>query len=161
MGGSEDLAALALRIKLEAPELRVELLRGLKKGAAPLIPLVHDAARAQLPHGGGLNEQVASQKVSVSVRTSAKTAGVRMTTRAPDTKMTDSGFVRHPIFARKTGPHAYEPARGHGKVIWRTQPIPAAAGWWSKTLGESAPAVTPELLAVMEQISARIQAKGV
>ncbi len=144
--GSKQLAALALRIKAAAPTgLRVELLRGLKAGAKPLIPKVHDAAIEKLPHGGGLNQQVAGQKVSVKVRTGAKTAGVRLTTSAPDTAMTDSGFVRHPIFGR----------RGPGS--WVTQQIPAAKGWWSDTLTESAPKVTPELLAAMERVSVLIQ----
>ena len=142
--GSKQLAALAVRIKAAAPTgLRVQLLRGLKAGAAPLIPLVHDAALAKLPHGGGLNEQVAGQKVTVSVRTGAKTAGVRLVTRAPDTKMTDSGFVRHLIYGRR------------GK--WVTQKIPAAKGWWSDTLAKSAPAVTPALMAAMKTVSKQIQ----
>ena len=134
--GSKQLAALAVRIKAAAPTgLRVELLRGLKEGAKPLIPKVAKAAEEKLPHAGGLNEQVAGQKVTVQVRTGAKTAGVRLTTRAPDTAMTDSGFVRHPIYGRR------------GKGDWRTQQIPGAKGWWSDTLAEAAPDVTPELMA--------------
>jgi len=144
--GSKQLAALAVRIKAAAPSgLRVQLLRGLKAGAKPLIPKVHDAAIAKLPRAGGLNEQVAGQKVTVQVRTGAKTAGVRLKTTAPDTKQTDEGWVRHPIYGRR------------GKGDWRTQQIPAAKGWWSDTLTEASPDVTPELLAAMEAVSVQIQ----
>jgi hypothetical protein len=144
--GSAELAALAARLKATGSGgLRLQLLRGLKSGAAPLIPLVQQAARDQLPKSGGLNEQVASQKVSVSVRTGARTAGVRLTTTAPDTAQTDAGFVRHPTFGRR------------GKGSWRTQQIPAAVGWWSKTLAASAPKVAPEMNRVLAEVAAQLQ----
>lgn len=142
--GSIELAALAARLKVAgAGGLRVQLLRGLKSGAAPLIGEVQAAARAQLPKSGGLNEQVAGQKVKVSVRTGARTAGVRLTTTAPDTAQTDAGFVRHPVFGNRS------------KFV--TQSIPAAEGWWSKTLAARSPDVTVALLAAMEAVSVEIQ----
>lgn len=141
--GSAQLRALAVRLKAAGESgLRLELMRSMRAGAAPLIPIVQQAARDQLPKAGGLNEQVASQKVRVSVRTGARTAGVRLTTTAPDTKQTDAGFVRHPVF-------------GH-RDRWKTQQIPSAVGWWSVTLADSGSAVTPELLAVMERVSRAI-----
>jgi hypothetical protein len=144
--GSARLAEIAAKLKVTGQRsLRLELLRGLKTGAAPLVPAVRAAARAQLPKGGGLNEQVAGQKIGVSVRTGARTAGVRLTTTAPDTAQTDAGFVRHPTFGR----------RGQGD--WNTQDIPAAAGWWSSTLRAHSPEVTPELLASMLAVEAQIQ----
>ena len=143
--GSAQLAALAVRLKVAGDKtLRRELLRGLKSGAEPLVKKVADAAREQLPHGGGLNEQVASQKVKVQVRTGARTAGVRMTTTAPDTAMTDSGFVRHPVYGNRKK--------------WVVQEIPAAKGWWSKTLADGASDVQPELAAAMERVALEIQA---
>jgi len=143
--GSEQLAALAARLKVTGEKgLRTQLLRGLKSGAEPLVKKVADAAREQLPHGGGLNEQVAGQKVKVQVRTGARTAGVRMTTTAPDTSQTDSGFVRHPVYGNRKK--------------WVTQQIPAAKGWWSQTLADGGSDVTPELLKVMEETATAIQA---
>jgi hypothetical protein len=92
LNGSAELAAVAARLKLAGDAaLRLQLLRGLRNGAKPLIPRVQDAARAQLPRAGGLNEQVASQRVSVQIRTGARTAGVRLVTRAPDTAADRSG----------------------------------------------------------------------
>lgn len=145
--GSAQLRAIAVQLKVAGDRgLRLELMRGLRAGAAPLIPLVADAARRQLPKRGGLNEQVAAQKVKVSVRTGAATAGVRLTTTAPDTKQTDSGYVRHPVFGHKDRP-------------WVVQQIPRAAGWWSDTLASAAPVVTPALIAQMRVVEARIQGR--
>jgi len=146
--GSAQLAALAVSLKATGDKtLRRELLRGLKSGADPLVKKVAEAARSQLPHGGGLNEQVAGQKVKVQVRTGARTAGVRMTTTAPDTSQTDSGFVRHPVFG--------------DRKKWVVQQIPAAKGWWSQTLADGASDVQPELTAAMERVALEIQAGGI
>ena len=142
--GSAQLAGLAARLKATGDKgLRVELLRGLKEGAKPLVEKVAEAARAQLPKKGGLNEQVAGQKVKVQVRTGARTAGVRLTTSAPDTSQTDKGFVRHPVFG--------------SRKKWVTQQIPAAKGWWSQTLADGGSDVQPELMAAMERVAAAIQ----
>ena len=144
--GSAQLAALAVRLKVAGDKtLRVELLRGLKSGADPLVKAVAEAARNQLPKRGGLNEQVAGQKVKVQVRTGARTAGVRLTTEAPDTSQADTGFVRHPVFGNRSR--------------WVTQQIPKAKGWWSVTLANGAPDVTPELMAAMERVAAQIQVR--
>lgn len=140
--GSRQLAELAVKLKAAADGgLRLQLLRGLRNGAKPLIPAVQAAARAQLPKGGGLNEQVAGQRVSVRNSLSSRTAGVRLTTTAPDTKWTDQGYVRHPTFGRR------------GPNDWKDQSIPAATGWWSKTLEREAPRVTVELLKVIKETS--------
>lgn len=145
VSGSEQLAALGARLKVAGGGgLRVQLLRGIKQGADPLVGAVYYAALNQLPKRGGLNVQVAKQKVTVSVRTGARTAGVRMTTTAPDTKQTDSGYVRHPMFG--------------DRKKWIKQEIPAAVGWWSETLQRESPKVTKDVLAVMKEVSVAIQA---
>jgi len=169
--GSEQLAALAARLKAQGDKtIRPQLLQGLKVAAKPCAEAAKAAATLLLPHGGGLNLQVAGQKVTVSVRTGARTAGIRMNTTAPDTKQTDSGYVRHPVFAHgiKVANGATKGGRARFKTIlvnqqattelkWVTQQIPQAEGWWSGTLAHSAPLVEPELTAVMERISAQIQ----
>ena len=188
--GSAQLAALAVRLKAQGDAtIRPKLLQGLKAGAAPCIAAVKAAAIDKLPHNGGLNEQVAGQKITVSVRTGARTAGIRMNTSAPDTKQTDEGGVRHPVFGRKivtkgknakgkttkgktTKTSRYADIHGGGyagdlgygdsvKAKWVYQKIPNAKGWWSETLANSAPLVEPELRAVMEHIAAQIQAGGI
>lgn len=147
VSGSAELAALAARLKAAGDGgLRLQLLRGIKVGADPLVGAVYYAALNQLPKRGGLNRQVAKQKVTVSVRLGARTAGVRLSTKAPDTEQTDSGFVRHPVFGNRKK--------------WKTQQIPAAMGWWSETLQRESPKVTGDVLAVMEKVSLEIQRGG-
>lgn len=149
--GSMELHALAARLKAEGDgALRLQMLRGLKEAAKPLVKDVHDAAEAKLPKRGGLNDQVAGQKVTVSVRTGARTAGVRLVTRAPDTAQADQGFVRHPVFNRRNGA---------GKRIFVRQEVPHAAGWWSQTLANSGSTVTARLLRVMTDVGAQLRGR--
>lgn len=145
--GSAQLALIGAALRATgARDLRLELLRGTKEAGRPLVHAVHDAAMAQLPRTGGLNAQVAGQKVTVSVRTGARTAGVRLTTTAPDTAQTDAGFVRKPTW-------------GH-RDRWVTQAIPKATGWWSRTLAQSGPLTVPAMLAVQTRVARKIMAAG-
>lgn len=141
---SVELAALGRRLKAASngAALRRELLRGIRAGAAPLTRAVQDAAREKLPRGGGLNEQVAGQRVSVRVALAGRNTGVRLTTSAPDTAQTDSGYVRHPVYGRR--------------AKWVHQDIPQAAGWWSQTLQDRSPEITPEVIAAMERVLKQI-----
>jgi len=146
VSGAEQLAALGVRLKTAGDGgLRIKLLRGIKAGADPLVGAVYYAALNQLPKRNGLNVQVAKQKVTVTVRTSTRTAGVRLSTTRPDTRQTDSGYVRHPVFGRGT---------------WVKQEIPAAKGWWSETLKRESPKITGDVLAVMEEVSLELQRGG-
>lgn len=145
VSASAQLRAVAVNLKAAGDSgNRLALMRALKVGAGPLIPKVQGAARAQLPKTGGLNEQVAGQKITVSVRTGARTAGVRLTTTAPDTSQTDSGLVRKPTW-------------GH-RDRWVTQQIPSAVGWWSQTLADEGPAITAVLVASIDAVAQQIQA---
>lgn len=147
--GSAQLRAIARQLKdvANGRELKLEMTRGLRAGAAPLVADVKRAAEEKLPKRGGLNKKVAKERVTVSVRTGAKTAGVRLTTKAPSTAETDQGFVRHPL-------------PGNDRSRWVTQSIPEAAGWWSQTLAHGASSVTPELMSVLGRIAEKVQAAG-
>src|SRR5579875_2179823 len=142
---SAQLRAIAVRLREAGDRGNLNALRkSIRASAAPLVSAVKQAASEKLPHGGGLNEQVASQRVGVSIRTGARTAGVRLTTTAPDTSQTDQGFVRHPVFGNRK--------------VWVRESIPQAAGWWSQTLADKSPAVTPLIVAELERVAASIQA---
>jgi hypothetical protein len=144
VNGSEQLAALGVRLKVAGDKtLRVGMLRGLKAATEPLKVAVKAAAMEKLPKRGGLNAQVAGQKITTQVRTGARTAGVRLTTTTPDTLQTDTGYVRHKVFGNRKR--------------WVRQEIPNASGWWSETLKDAAPEVTAELVGVMEAVSVQIQ----
>lgn len=118
---------------------------GLRAAAKPLIAEVQQAARNQLPKGGGLNEHVAKQKVTVSIPLSPRTAAVRLRQPFFDAKQTDSGYVRHPVYGNR--------------AVWTAQQIPQAAGWWSNTLRAAGPKVTAELIAIMRAVTIELDGR--
>jgi hypothetical protein len=146
--GSGQLEAVGARLKLQgAKGLRRELLVGLKLGAAPLVGDVRAAARAQLPKSGGLNRYVADGDIKVAVRLSGRLTGVRIVNSRKNAKKggtsdfgTDRGVIRHPVF---------------GTDKWVEQRLPSA-GWFSKTLEDKAPSVTPFVVAALESVAVRM-----
>lgn len=164
MNASAQLHAIAAALRARGEKgMKREMTAALCAGAQPLVSAVRTSARARLPRSGGLAERVASERITVSVRTaSARTAGVALRTRTHDSQATNAGYVRHPVFAQRAeGPVAPGRTRVRGsKDVWVLQEIPQAAGWWTDPLRAGSPAVTPLLLGVMEKVSAEIQAAG-
>lgn len=143
---SAQLRAISAKLK-EAGDGRLimnQLRRDIRVAAGPLKSAVRASALAKLPKGGGLNQQVANQRVTISVLSSARSAGVRLRTTAPDTAMTNAGFVRHPL-------------PGNNRSKWVTQQIPQAAGWWTDPLQRLSPTITPVVLGVMRKVAAEIE----
>lgn len=145
--GSAQLRAIAARCAVVGDRGLLNATRAtLRAEAPPLIAAAQQSARDRLPKRGGLNEQVASQKWTVQALAGARTAGVRLKVKAPDALMTDSGFVRHPIYGR----------RGPGQ--WRTQSIPAATGWATDTMSAHGPEVAAAMVATLNAVAAGIVA---
>lgn len=141
---SVRLHAIMARLREEGERgqmLRVR--RTLRGAAAPLVVSVRAAARERLPRSGGLNEEQASQPISVNVLTGSRSAGVRIRTKTRGSMQTDQGYVRHPI--------------PRNREIWVQQDLPGAAGWWSDTLARGSAAVTPLLIAELNRAGAYIQ----
>lgn len=124
----------------------MEFTAGLRAGAQPLISAVRAQALARLPHEGGLAARVAKERVTVSVRASARDASVTLRTSTHDSRATNDGYVRHLVYGRPDS--------------WVRQEIPQATGWWTKTLERESPKVTPILVAAIEEMSAEIMAAG-
>jgi hypothetical protein len=146
--GSAVLREIAVRLRSAGERIPVDFTRAIREGADPLRQAATAAALDKLPKTGGLNEYVARQRITISVRTGARTAGVRLFTRDPATRQTDRGWVRHPRFGH----------RGPGD--WYSEAIPQAAGWWTDTMREKSPTVTPHILAEMHRMLAYIQGRG-
>lgn len=121
---------------------------GVRLAAKPLVAEVRQAARDQLPKSGGLNEHVASQRITTSTLLSARTAAIRLRMPFIDAQESDSGYIRHPVFA--------SPDKTRKEWTWVRQDIPNAAGWWSKTLQHAGPRVTAELLTIIKATSEEI-----
>jgi hypothetical protein len=143
--GTNDFLALSKALK-DAGEtgLRRELHAAMRQAAKPLLPKVKDAARASLPKRGGLNARIAKAPLRTQVRTGAKTAGVRIVGTKVDPRI-NTGRVYHPVFGRKPG------------VV---QQVPAAAGYFDKTLSEGGPAVRAVLLQTLADFTDRIVREG-
>ena len=126
------------------------LRRGLRAGAAPIVPALQNAARERLPKKGGLNERVARRRITVNTRLAGRSASVLIrSTKAGSNRQTNAGFVRHPVFPRGAG------------ILRRTwdwvqEEIPAAEGWWDQTAEEKAPDVRHFLEASLDEVSLRI-----
>ena len=147
--GSRDLLALSQKLKAASDTgLRKEFNKALRDAAKPLIPKVREAARADLPKKGGLNERIAKKPLRAQVRTGAKTAGVRIVGSKVEPRI-NQGRVWHPVFGRK-GKNA------DGKKNSVVQEIPGAKGYFDKPLEESGPQVRAEVTAVMSAWTLRV-----
>jgi len=138
--GANELAIVARRLKQAGEgQLRRELLAGLRAGAKPLIPLAKQAARNQLPKRGGLAARVASEPMSVRIRTGGRNPSVRIVTTTTDTRGANRGVIRHPVF-------------GH-RDRFVSQPFPRSAGWFDQTLSREGPAVADELRRTLQKVA--------
>jgi hypothetical protein len=136
-----ELPLLAARLKAAgAVGIRAEMVGGLRAVAKPMVPLLQQAARDRLPKSGGLNEAVATQKPKVSVRTTGRTAGVRIRSQVKG-NYTNTGTWRHPVFGNRKK--------------WVEETYDAGAGWWDDTVkahgDEATAAATGVLRAVARQ----------
>jgi len=108
---SRDLPIIKAKIK----ELGTgqKQLAGVRRRVQSMVPPIETAvdehARAILPKRGGLNEWVASAPIKASIRTGARSAGVRLRMgrnslkKRSDLDAIDKGMVRHPTYGRRGG----------------------------------------------------------
>lgn len=139
--GAEQFLALSKRLKREGQTgLRKELNKAMRDAAKPLIPKVRAAARADLPHRGGLAERIARKPYRVKVSTAASTAGVSIVGTKVDPRI-NAGRVYHPVFGHRPG--VTQSVRG---------------GYFDRTLSESGPSVLPALEAAVIAVADRVAA---
>lgn len=147
--GADAFLAVSKRLKAAGEtELRKELHKAMRDAAKPLIPKIREAARADLPQAGGLNERIAKKPYRSQVRTGAKTAGVRITGTKVDPRI-NQGRVAHPVFGRKGK------AKNGGKNVV-VQQVPEAEGYFDETIREQAPEIRAELVDTMAEFLNRL-----
>lgn len=143
---SEQLHLIATRLRAQGEGA---MLRGMAKTirgtAQPLVRSAEQSAREHLPRSGGLNELVAGRHTTVSVLTSARTAGVRLKRARKDaaSRQTNRGYIYH---------HTW----GHDP--WKKLELPEASGWWDKPMQAGSPVVTRAIVAEMNRVAREIQA---
>src|SRR5688500_2872865 len=102
-GAAKQLAKLSAAINAAAPEIRKELLAGIRKVAKPAIGDVR-AETSTLPQRGGFAAGVAAAKFGVRTTTHGKNAGVRIQGRQTghDIAGIDAGLIRKPLFGDRS-----------------------------------------------------------
>lgn len=128
-GSAEDLFMLSRQLKAAGKVgLRKNIAKGVKVGTAPAAAAIRTYLRTEMPKGGGLNEWLASARITTSVLTGPKSAGVvlRDNKSGHDLKAINrTGKVRHPT---RSGPNwMYE-----NRQIWRDTVVDAK--WWEHVL---------------------------
>lgn len=129
--------------------LRNEMQKALKRAAKPLPKAVKAAAREQFPQAGGLNERIAKRTPTVSTRTGAKTAGVRIQDKKTDPRMSAQGRIPHPVFGRRGKPK-------NGGKNFVIQVAPKVQGYFGETLADQAPEVREAIVDVMAEYAKQI-----
>ena len=134
---SRDLRDLQRKMKaMDAKALKRELNKALRDEGRPLIAQARDAARDGLPRRGGLAERIATRPMTISVTTGR----VRIRVKGTDSRATDRGRLRHPVF---------------GNDWWVTQSI--RPGWFTNRMREKAPGVRVGLVSVVDKFSRRVE----
>lgn len=149
--GSAVLRTIAVRCKEVGDRGNMLALRaGIRESAGPLTAAARNAARANLPKRGGLNEHVANGPIRVSTLAGLRSARVRIKALQTDTSQTDKGYVRHPVFPRGSGVL-------RSTWSWVQEPTPQAAGWWTDTMISKSPVVTAAINARLSRLAAYLE----
>lgn len=141
--GAESLAELGAKLKkLERGDLRRELLKSIRTAAKPLAEAARTSALGTLPKEGGLNERVASSKITSRTSLSTRSARVRLVSSMGRRRLRDidRGRLRHPVFGNRD--------------VWVTQQV--TPGWWTKPMEDGAPAVRKAIVRTVDDIGRRL-----
>lgn len=141
--GANQLAEVGARLKESGDKgLRKELLRGINRSLKPAKAKVKEAARRDLPRGGGLNVFVASARIGSRTRVAGRNPAVFLTGRKSghDLRAIDRGRVRHPVFGNRE--------------VWVNQEV--KPGWWSQTLAGEVPAIRRGVIDTLDDVARRL-----
>lgn len=143
--GATQLRATSLRLRAAGElGLKREMYAAIRTATAPAKARVQASARATLPHGGGLNEWVASGSIGTRNLISVRSAGVtlRMSkkggARGHDLRKVEAGAVRHPEWGDRSR--------------WATTRV--RPGFWSKPLTAMRPQVAAACYYAMRKTAA-------
>lgn len=142
----QQLAKLAGAIATTTPELRKDLLAGIRKVGKPVIADVRSEATSTLPSRGGFAGGIAGAQFGVRTRTSGKAAGVRIVGRQPghDIEGIDAGLLRKPLFGNRAS--------------WHSQPV--RAGFFTRPVEESVDELQRGIVTVLNQMADKIHRRA-
>jgi hypothetical protein len=141
--GAEQLAALSARLKAAgAVDLRRELYKALNRATKPAKQAAKREALSRLPHRGGLNQLVASSRLSTRTR-AGRNPGVTIVAKgSSNISRIDKGKVRHPVYGNRN--------------TWVTQSVPE--GWFTDPMRDNADNVRDELENAVQDVAHRLGA---
>jgi hypothetical protein len=144
--GAERLAKVAGAIARTTPELRKDLLAGLRKVVKPYTSEIRQEAADTLPRRGGFAAGIAGATYGSRTRTHGKGAGVRITGKQAghDIAGIEAGLIRKPLFGD----------RGH----WYSQAV--RPGFFSRPVEEDLDILQKEVLKVTEDFANRLQRRA-
>lgn len=157
------LLEMSKAMKASGGSLRKEFHKSVREAAKPLLPKVRQSAATRFPNRGGLATHMAKgTRYRTVVRTGAKTAGVSIRANKTDPRTDTQGRITHPIprrgsyrvtsthvKTRKTttkmqGGEWQLDEKGRRRVA--VQYIPAAVGYFSEPIMDSADEIRAELV---------------
>jgi hypothetical protein len=148
--GTNDFYKVSKALKYAGrDQLRKELHKAVRTAAKPLIPKVRAAAKESLPKKNQLNDRIAKKPFRAQTRTGERTAGVRIVGTKVDPRI-NQGRVWHPVFGRKGKP---DDKKKKNSVV---QQVPAAKGYFTDTLQNSAPEIRDDVRKALEDFTDRI-----
>lgn len=133
--GALQMRQLGLELRAMGEEGKVfrrELLAGIRAAAAPAPAAARANARAILPKAGGLNQLIASDRISVRSRLTGKGVGVRIVNPKGGERL-DEGEVRHPVYKNRKN--------------WVLQQV--RPGWFSDPMAKTETPVTAAVVGVI------------
>lgn len=138
---SRNLQVLAQRLKETDRPMRNQLLRHVRVAAQAAIPDIREAAREQLPQGGGLADRVADQAYRVQASYAGAGARVRIAGLGmKELRDIDSGRLRRPVFGNRQ--------------IWKQQSV--QPGFFTKTIANRAPKIRAEIVRAADDVARSI-----
>jgi hypothetical protein len=142
-GPGDDFYRLSKALKAAGnKKMRSQLNQRIKKAAEPMKQVVRDAARAELPKKGGLNETVAARKINVSPRT-GRDPGIKLV--MPKTQPGYLfGDIKHPVFEKDKAGRKERKTAGDKSVKWVEQHI-GPGEWFDDKIVERSDLVRDQL----------------
>lgn len=120
MTGQGQLARVAELCRDAEPATRRAVSKALRVSSEPMKEEVREAARSTLPRKGGLNDLIASSRITTRTSLRGGNPSVKLTGKLSghDLRAIDRGRLAHPVFGNKG--------------VWVTQSVPP--GFWTKTM---------------------------
>lgn len=155
-GSGTELHMLSKQLRVTGQSgFKKNITKAMRTATVPARDAVRAHLRDVMPKGGGLNEWLAASRITTSILTGPKTAGVviRDNKSGHDLKAINrTGKVKHPT---RSGPGF----KTEDRKKWRFTDT-GNAHWWEETLSSFHPAVRAALIVAMNDVAREAGFRG-